>query len=72
MLESPFDRQQRQMDLFGRLFVAVFVVVLLAILTVWGVIGYNIYRVAADPVSASQSIGKAVGGFLKGVDEGQK
>jgi len=66
-----FDRHQRSMSIGFRLFMVVWVVIFFAIISVWGIVGYGMYKGVTDP-NASQALGKAVGGFIKGVNDGQK
>jgi hypothetical protein len=62
-----FDRHERQMRLFGRIFAVMFVLVFTIIVSLFIVQGYLAYKVITDPSSVGNYMGEVVNGITNTV-----
>jgi hypothetical protein len=66
-LTMDFDRHERQMRLFGRIFAVMFVLVFTIIVSLFIVQGYLAYKVITDPSSVGNYMGEVVNGITNTV-----
>ena len=63
--KSDFEREDRRMRLFGRIFAVMFVLVAAIITGIFITVGYLSYKVITDP----NTVGSYVGEIVNGVKE---
>lgn len=64
---SEFDLQEKRMKIFFRIFMVLWVLVALFIVSLFGVIGYMTYTIITDPGVVGSYVGEIVNGVKETV-----